>query len=125
MSLTQKLWVLRLPKPQHIPAKRIEPSTVLDKKYIKTLRISIAISHFFWPCKSSWGSLPQFSNKAKNIFFTFFFSCHSYPKRNKNGKSLLEWPTAIVNHFINFILKWTEGGATCSFHNHTFDLIIS
>ena len=91
MSLTQKLWVLRLPKP-HSPYLRKTNWTLdlyLIRYTLKTLRISIAISHFFGRAKAVGGLLSStIFQQGKKIFFflSLFlpFFCHSYPKRKNS-----------------------------------------
>ena len=98
MSLTQKLWVLRLPKP-HSPYLRKTNWTLdlyLIRYTLKTLRISIAISHFFGRAKAVGGLLSTtiFQQGKKNFFFLSLFLpffCHSYPKRKNNGKNGIKW----------------------------------
>ena len=117
MSLTQKLWVLRLPKP-HSPYLRKTNWTLdlyLIRYTLKTLRISIAISHFFGRAKAVGGLLSTtiFQQGKKN--FSFFLSlflpffCHSYPKRKNNGKSGIKWANNMLilasANFLSFMWK--------------------
>ena len=121
MSLTQKLWVLRLPKP-HSPYLRKTNWTLdlyLIRYTLKTLRISIAISHFFGRAKAVGGLLSTtIFQQGKKNFLSFFLSlflpffCHSYPKRKNNGKSGIKWANNMLilasATFLSFMWKTAQ-----------------